>query len=102
MIAYHAPLMKTKLYVRTMAKIAAAAIVAAGSRGCGKSQNRRHSEERSDEESLFLRAFKLRGIPSPPRRTRDDGVYAFFRNLLSRASSLFPPVPLLSFERGAT
>jgi hypothetical protein len=48
--------------------------------GCGKSLNRCHSEERSDEKSLFLRVFNPRGIP---RFARDDGVYAFFCNLFS-------------------
>jgi hypothetical protein len=54
---------------------------AAGLKRLRKSQNRSHSEERSDEESLFLRASKLRGIP---RFARNDGAYAFFRNLLGR------------------
>ena len=49
-----------------------------GYRGCGKSQKRSHCEKRSDAESLFLRAFKPRGIP---RFARDDGVFAFFRGL---------------------
>ena len=38
----------------------------------------RHSEERSDEESLFLPAKNSRGIP---RFARNDGLGAFFRNL---------------------
>jgi hypothetical protein len=51
-----------------------------GFRGRGKNHNLCHFEARSDEESLFLAAFEARGIP---RYARDDGVFAFFRNLFS-------------------
>src|ERR1700690_89212 len=44
-------------------------------RGCGKNQKRSHSEKRSDAESLFLRAFKPRGIPL---FARGGCIFSFF------------------------
>ncbi len=59
-------------------------------RGCGKKQKRRHSEERSDEESLFLRGKTARAIPdrsfraesSARTRVRNNADSAVFRSPL--------------------
>jgi hypothetical protein len=59
-----------------------------GFTGCGKKQSRRHSEERSDEESLFLLGKKARGIP---HSVRNDAEAAFFRSLFNRAVSAAEP-----------
>jgi hypothetical protein len=56
--------------------------------GCGKTKSHRHSEERSDEQSLFFCGLNRRGIPHPLKPVRNDRLSGHFRRPDQHGSAL--------------